>query len=570
MRLLTKENAIKLSFNVSLLILAFAFFNVFISSLFFIFHISISPLNLLIASLMTVGFGGYLVRKDTIASKVVVAGIVLLTLLFSLYIASITSDDTIDAHGYHETAVGAMRFGWNPLYQHIGDFNKSGQSPIKLENTYYEKWDNHYPKAHWIFAANIYSVTGKIETGRTMVLLVMFALFFIAIHYALTRFSPGTSFILAVLAALNPISVMQIFSYYNDGLMGNLLLIIVIVLTMLLDKKYKKITPMHYALISMALALMINLKFTGPVYAGVVCLTYLAFTVVNKNYRHLVRPLLITGAVSVVVGVFIIGLSTYPKNFIEKGSLFYPLIGGGSTDIITDNEPKSFHGMKNVKKFFISNFSETDNISDQTGREPALKVPFTLNLNELQYLNYVDPRIAGYGVWFGGALLISITWLVYLLIDQLRKKDWKNVWQVLLPLVPIALIVLVVSEAWWARYLPQLFLVPAVAVISMLLMKRYILANVLMFALLFNMLLTLNLQIAGQVAGINYNRSEEKAVNLLLENGKYTPKLYLGPFNGLAYRYYERYGKVIILPKELEGANAKNSLRLAKNIVVYR
>jgi hypothetical protein len=558
------------SFSVALLLATFVFSNIFISSSLFIVHVSISPIQPLLATLFTIAVGCWLLRKQGIKMTVWIIGTVALLVAASLFITSITSDDTVDAHGYHETAVGAMRYGWNPVYEHVGDFNKTGKSPIKLENTYYEKWDDHYPKAHWIFGANIYSVTNKIETGRSMVLLVVFMLFFLVLHYALIRLELGMSSVLALIVALNPISVTQIFSYYNDGMMGNLLFVIVLLLTMLLDKKYAKFSWLHYVFIVMALALMINLKFTGLAYAAVFCITYLVFVILNKGHRHTIKPLLITGTVAMVIGLFIIGLATYPKNFVEKGSPLYPLIGGGSTDIVTENEPFIFHNMKNIKKLFISNFSQTDNISEGTDRDPSIKVPFTFSLDELKYLSYVDPRIAGYGVWFSGILTISGLWLMYLFARLGRNKDWNNFTYLALPLIPTVITGLVISESWWARYLPQLFLVPVVALASSLLLRRRYLVSILVFTLLFNMVLTLSLQISGQIEGLAYRAVEEKSVDALLQNGKYTPKLYLGPFNGLAYRYYERYGKVITLSDKLMGEEAKDSLTLAKNIVVYK
>lgn len=569
---LNKKTIAEASFYISLMLAMFVFSNVLISSVLFIMHVSISPLQPILAILITTIFGLIILRKQGLYFIGGVFALTVLAVASSIYITSITSDDTVDAPGYHEVAVGAMRYGWNPVYEQIGNFNSSGKSPIKFQPGNYEKWDNHYPKAHWVYAANIYSLTHKIETGRSMVLLVVCILFFLTLHYSLLRFTLAMSTILAFLAAFNPISAAQIFSYYNDGMMGNFLLIAVLLLTMLLDRKYKSFSWMHYLLIVMALVLMMNLKFTGVVYAGVYCMAYLAYVITNKSYRRtLVWPLLVTGAASVLIGVLVVGLSVYPKNFVEKGSPFYPLAGGNSgVDIITANEPYLFHNMRDTQKLLISNFSATDNISESSGRDPKLKVPFTFDMNELSYLSYVDPRIAGYGVWFGGILIISITWLLYLFGRLGAKKDWKNFWFLALPFIPTAIIVLVVSEAWWARYLPQMFLVPAVALVSLMLRKHKYIANILIFAMLFNTILTLNLQIVGQKEGLIYRASEEKAVDKLLENGKYTPKLYLGNFPGLAYRYYERYGSVILLPEKLSGEDAKNSLKLAKDIIVYR
>lgn len=559
------------SFYIATLLLVFIGCNILLSSVLFILSVSITPLHLFVGVLLTIAVGILLMKNHSARFIMAVFSVVTLVISLTLVLTAITSDDTVDAHGYHETAVGAMRYGWNPVYESIGDFNDSEKSPIKLEGTYYEKWNNHYPKAHWIYAANIYSVTGKIETGRSMVMVIIAALFFLTLHYALLRFSLGLSFVLAVIVALNPISVMQLFSYYNDGMLGNLLLMTILLLTMLLDKKYVGFGRWHYVLIALALILMINLKFTGLVYAGIYCVAYLAYIVASKQYRRSVVPLLVTGGAALVIGLLIVGLSVYPKNLVEKGSPLYPLIGGhNEVDIITPNEPMTFHEMSNAKKLLISNFSETDNISEASGREPELKVPFTFTMAELKYLSYVDPRIAGYGVWFGGILLISVAWLLYCFIKIGIRKDWRSFWLLALPLLPTLIIVLAVSESWWARYVPQLFLVPALALVAALLLKRSYLAHTLIFLMLFNSLLTLSLQIGGQRDGLAYRASEEKRVDELLENGKYTPKLYLGDFGGLAYRYYEKYGKVTILAEKPVGEDAKNSLSLAKEIIVSK
>jgi hypothetical protein len=557
---------------VFLLLVVFVFSNILISSLLFIFKVSISPLQPGLAVLSTALVGVLLMRKYNRRILIGVVGVVVACIASSVYLTTITSDDTIDTHGYHQTAVGAMRYGWNPVYEAIGDFNKSGKSPVRLQNSYYEKWDNHYPKAHWIFGANIYSVTGKIETGRSMVIIVMLALFFLTLHYTLLRFNPGLSFLISFIVALNPISVMQLFSYYNDGMLGNLLLMTILMFMMLLDRKYVSFGWTHYSVIIMVLVIMANLKFTGPIYGAIYCFAYFGFIIISKAHRQeKSKALLISGTLAVILAVFVVGLSVYPKNFVTTGSPLYPLIGGGSeADIITPNEPYEFHDMSNISKFLVSNFSETDNISESSGRNPELKVPLTFDMDELSYLSSVDPRIAGYGVWFGAALLLSAGWLIYQSVRLAAKKEWNYLWLMALPIIPTIFIVLVLSESWWARYVPQLFLIPAVALGSMLLMKRKNLANILLFILLFNTILILNLQIAGQKAGMKYRASEEKAVDALLENGKYTPKLYLGDFGGLAYRYHEKYGEVIILAEERDGEPSENYLKLAKDIIVYK
>jgi len=78
-------------------------------------------------------------------------------------------------------------------------------------------WINHYAKGAWLRAAAVQALSGQLEQGKAFGPLLMVAaalLVFAAAAAAVGRWRAG---ILAALAALNPVSVCQILTFYVDG-----------------------------------------------------------------------------------------------------------------------------------------------------------------------------------------------------------------------------------------------------------------------------------------------------------------------------------------------------------------
>ena len=108
--------------------------------------------------------------------------------------------------------------------------------------------------------------------------------------------------------------------------------------------------------------------------------------------------------------LYIIGYSTYIKNYINNGNLFYPVYGEKKVDIITAQEPKDFLKRNSIEKFFVATFASTNNL--QNGKKYKLKIPFMVSKDELKESMSIDTRLSGYGVLFSGLLLVSIFVLI--------------------------------------------------------------------------------------------------------------------------------------------------------------
>jgi hypothetical protein len=73
---------------------------------------------------------------------------------------------------------------------------------------------------------------------------------------------------------------------------------------------------------------------------------------------------------------------------------------------------------------------------------------------------YPDVRVAGWGPLFGGVVLLTVVgWCMFLLTFRTRK--WESGWMWLISLA-IMVSVFLNTESWWARFSPQLWLVPVI------------------------------------------------------------------------------------------------------------
>ncbi|HVO70563.1 MAG TPA: hypothetical protein VMT24_10985, partial [Aggregatilineaceae bacterium] len=82
-----------------------------------------------------------------------------------------------------------------------------------------------------------------------------------------------------------------------------------------------------------------------------------------------------------------------------------------------------------------------------------------------------DIRIAGFGPWYGGVLLLSIGLLILLTVRYRRRLVFG--FSLLIMLGAVVVSTLSNSEAWWVRYVPQLWLVPVlIALLGLILSRR--------------------------------------------------------------------------------------------------
>lgn len=386
-----------------------------------------------------------------------------------------TYDLTIDGNTYHKTAIAFIKNGWNPLYETSKEFQKTNKAVIEIEDdTKIDLWIEHYPKATWILSANIYNMTGNIESGKSITLIMIIILLIIAYNVLQTFLSRKISLICAILLTLTPITISQIFTYYLDSIMGICFTIQLIIL-MLINPMKKQSNKLWFILLSIC-SIFVNLKYTGLLYSGIISAIYYFYWIIKyrkhekfwKKFGIITRNFVIVYLTAIVL----IGANSYLKNTIDHKNPLYPLIGNDKVDIITNMQPKKFEKLSNTEKFIYSIYSKTSNITHNDTKGPTLKNPFKIYEQEKEALELPDTRIGGFGPIFALSFTISIISFIVSLIIIIKEK--RNLLKyILLPLSTIIISIIAVGENWWARYIPQLYIFLIGTLILLLYIIKY-------------------------------------------------------------------------------------------------
>lgn len=424
---------------------------VLLTILLFFIHITITSFHLIGSFLISSIIYYFLTKKKTTNKEFIrIIGLSLIVTVVSVMISCCVFDRSSDGNTYHKDAVGVLVEGFNPVYESSIDTIKNRKDDSK-KLTEYSIWNDHYAKANWILGANFYALTGNIESGKAMNLITLYIVFIILFYSLLEVMNNKKALIISLITILNPITASQMLTYYNDQLVC-LFLFLAILFLIKLDKSLD-IKEAWFGYI-LSFILLANMKFNGLGYLLVfsflfVC-RYLYKAYKNKKFLLTFKRLCIIFIPLFIVSLVIVGYPTYIKNTIDHQNPFFPLYDKNGEDIITEQQPKKFLEMNNIEKIFYATFSKANNLREHDKTE--LKLPFTVYKEEITPAMSNDLRISGWGILFSGLLLCSVVIFIK------YYKSYKHESWILYTLGITVLLLLVMSESWWARYTPHFYL----------------------------------------------------------------------------------------------------------------
>ncbi|TPW17108.1 MAG: hypothetical protein FD130_793 [Halothiobacillaceae bacterium] len=254
----------------------------------------------------------------------------------------------------------------------------------------------------------------------------------------------------AALTAANPVTLYQSLSYYVDGSLGALLTAIAAVSLLLFLSPTKTLA----ALWIMLGVLAINLKFTGVPYLIIAGVGLVLMAVANRRWSLAVHSVQLL-TVTLVSAVVIVGYNPYIGNTVDHGHPFYPVRGDHAIDIMTPVTPKGLQEGGRMEKFLTALFSDSTNAMEFTPQaQPLALLPPATSITG--FAN-TDMRVGGWGPLFGRIVaLLGVGLLLCLLV----MRPVSNGRLVAGACAIILVSVLANPEAWWARYTPQLWLIP--------------------------------------------------------------------------------------------------------------
>lgn len=365
-------------------------------------------------------------------------------LLLSGVLAGCYFDMSFDGQWYHQDAIGFLKEGWNPIWDHrLLDTEVSGMNA---------NYVNCYPKAAWYFQAGIFSAFNNVEYGKALHLIGNFSLGMILCAILRHRFTFSwlKSIVLALLCCTSTITLGQIFSFYVDGVLFSYLGIF---LLLLLD--YLHFEKRVFVGLLCCFVFLVNLKFTGLIYALVGC--FLGITYLILLQRKIPMKFLWRISIMVLSGVVIIGYPTYVKNTIDHQHPFFPIMGPNNegNKIAEVQYPKDFFARNRFQKAWVAHTS----LPIYTDHEhPSVAKPlFTSSVvsNSLPYYkNHQPVTMSPFGP------LEAELWLLF--IPLLFLFFWRKVeWSVYFLFFGVVLSIVIQPEFWNLRYAPQVLLLLA-------------------------------------------------------------------------------------------------------------
>ena len=349
-------------------------------------------------------------------------------------------EHSFDGNMYHGEAMIQMLNGWNPVY----NTNAYAQS-IGYE------WAVLYPKFTWIYSAFWIQLTGNSSAGmllNALIAIITTLKVFLFTHKKTQ--SKWIAILVSMVVLFNPIFIEQIHTFYVDALMGNLLLLLIIYnLELAEDFSYNRL--FYISLISI---LMINIKFTGFAFAGLIDLASFLYLLIKQKSNAF--KYFIAGIFIIVLGVGVIGYSPYLVNLLNRRHIFFPLMGENKWDIVSFMIPEPMLPLRSYERFLYS---------------LSMGKPYLENLLKIEehgYL-YYDQRIGGFGSQFFKLLILSTITIGSALILHIKRIKLYEAFMFVLYGVTI---LANFRNIWWARYAPQLWFVIPLSLIILFKSKR--------------------------------------------------------------------------------------------------
>jgi hypothetical protein len=383
---------------------------------------------------------------------------VVVVLMAAAHIAAITVYDfSYDGLWYHQDAVILLKDGWNPN-THMLSLKETSLSDLYL---------NHYPKATWIIEATYYSIfPGQLESAKVLNFYLLFASFFMSLAVIRSMIGKGwfISIVFAAFIALNPVVICQLFTFYVDGVVGSSITCIVCLMLLLLTEKGNKLQFHIY--LALALVFMVNIKFTSLVYA---CVLMAGYVVYSFFFRVAWVKQTIFYAGVFIIGVLVLGYSTYVRNTVQNGHPFYPLMGENNIgeQVAKVTMPANFIDKNRFEKFNLATFARP-----KWARAPLnsmAKPLFTVN-GIMDYDSFLraDGEMSGFGPTYAEMFLMIAAGLLLLLLFDRKTISLHHL--ILYGVIMASIIIM--PAFWYARYAPQIWLLSILFIITLFLSKK--------------------------------------------------------------------------------------------------
>ena len=424
--------------HIAVLLYATLFYTVFLSGLSWLVGGTITLFHLPLSFL----FGCLLFGKETgrhvreIASALVI-------IIVSIGLSALIYDYSADGQWYHMPAAYALSHGWNPVYE--------SHNPIIADVHTANLWIDHYCKGIETMAATIVAVTGNVESGKAVNLIMLTATFLLLCDFLSSDFplkSKRKILFYAFVLALSPIVACELFTFYIDWVTYYSVVWLFIILYRLNRKPNHKLLYLLFMTIFIGGSTKLNITF----WMGYFVFFFLIFLWVKKK-RTLMKQVFLTAMLSVVSMLFIACFNPFITNFKDHHNPIYPFgdkqLGAAVTSaIISGCQPRYIVNEPRVKQVFIGLTARPNG-----GYRSAYIPPYKITATNIMKSGAMTANVGGGGLFFVDILLLSIILLLLCRNHPARKP-------VLLTTVILFLAQFVLPYGSCYRYVPFVYLIP--------------------------------------------------------------------------------------------------------------
>ncbi len=362
-------------------------------------------------------------------------------------------DNTNDSLTYHVPAAIELAEGANPVHGELDNF-----------------WANHHPKAAWVFSAGVYSLSGNLEHGKVINVLMLLASFAVAgvVLLSIPGLPRTFAYLIAALVAFNPVTLMQLNTHYVDGLFSSAAAILILLVVAYDAPEIDLEVPIRPLLViaGASAVLAANLKFTGLVFVCALFVLHLGWRLATKQdvWGGSLRGTALFVAVC-GLAILMVGVSPYVTNTVRYGHPFYPVFGADMSAIPDAPDqrqrPIPYREKPAPLAFAMSLTERTSAATTETMANPyRLKNPLSVTKTELISLIFPDARRGGFGPLFLLALMLAGVLFGLDLARPRGEGGGLSSTSMRYAAGIVVLLTLLMVEAWWARLAPMFFLAP--------------------------------------------------------------------------------------------------------------
>ena len=429
-----KSLIIKFNYDiVGYMMLLSIFYSIIIPSLLWWFNITIQPFIFPLAVLISIlHFCNYkLPIKESI--------LFLLLLVLSIQLNLIIPDMSWDGQAYHQPMVYALANGWNPI--------ANSHNPIINDLWNMNIWIDHYLKGMEISAATIFSMTGQLETGKTVNMMLLFSVLMISLYNfkkSNLLLSLPKVILYAFVIACPMVFINFGFTFYIDVATYYLVVWILIVFN-LLSKDNHTIFTWYLLFIIVSLSACVKLNTFFWICYGIAF--YCIYLLYRKEYQKLTKIFSVS-ILSVIFVIVTVDFNPIITNYFDHHNPVYPIGTKEAVDINTNAMPNMLKDKNRIFQVLISIFSRPND---------NMETPY-LNPYHISYRYNI--RSLGYGAKLGGGGLFFIEVFIFSIILFIisRKGKYKITVSFVSFLLLSTLFILPFGSNY--RYVPFISLLP--------------------------------------------------------------------------------------------------------------